>query len=322
MKIRLAICLRDETYQERLIRCLMKHYGDRYEFHVFPNIEAVQQEDFSQYAGYLLEDKDREELHWEDVKLQRVVFLTEEDTYKEVYKLMEQVEKCVATHRIEFTSEKQHKPFIVGVFSTDVPTLQLPFSMLVAEILKEKNKTIFLDLQEFSGFVEAGELALEDMLAMMVANNYVKERAICAIGHDTIGDYVYPLKNTRCLLEITNEVLRKLTKHLIEDLGYEGIVFNLGSIVVNLEEVFQMCDVIFLPVMKKDMGNWRERHFMAELERKENEDVLHRIHRMEVSTVSGTDGDFTRVSQQWKWGPLGESIRKIIWEELNLGTNV
>ena len=322
MKIRLAICLRDETYQERLIRCLMKHYGDRYEFHVFPDIEAVQQEDFSSYAGYLLEDVDKETLHWEEAKLQRVVFLTEEDTYREVYNLMEQVEKCVATHRIEFASEKHNKAFIVGVFSTDVPSLQMPFSMAVAEILREKYKTILVDLQEFSGFVANGELALEDMLAMIVAKNYVKERAICAIGHDVAGDYVYPLKNTRCLLEITNEVLRELTKRLIEDLGYEGIVFNLGSIVVNLEEVFQMCDVIFLPVIKKDAGTWREKRFMEELERKENADVLHRIHRMEVSTVSGTDGDFKRVSQQWKWGPLGESIKTIILEERSLGTNV
>lgn len=322
LKVKIAICLKDAIYQERFMRCLMKHYGERYEFHMFASITELLHEEYHQYAGYILDENDKQELEWEEAKLQKVFFLQEEDKYQEVYRIMEQVERLLLAQEGCVVTNHKIKPIIIAVYSLDIPAVQIPLSKLISEILGEKRKTIFVDLQEYSGFTQEGELGLEDMFAMMLAENYIHGRAISAIGRGAGWDYIYPLRNSRCLLEVTDKALSSMVKYLINDLGYEALVFNLGGIVANLEGVFGLCNKILLPCARNDIGKQREKNFIEELEKKEAQNVLHRIHRMEVPTVSGTDGDWKRIMEQWRWGQVGDALRKVVLEENEVGAHV
>ncbi|MGN1155638.1 MAG: hypothetical protein ACI4TK_05640 [Agathobacter sp.] len=319
MKIKIAICLKDSIYQERFVRCLMNHYAKRYEFHVFKNLPELQEKDVDQYDGFILENCDSMELGWEEEKIQRTLMLAEENKYREVYRIMEAMEMLLSNRGVNLSVEKPVKPRIIGVYSATIPALQLPFAMMLNEILGERKRTIFVDLQEFSGFCQDGELGLEDMMAMAATGNYVRGRTTSAIGHMQQWDYVFPLKNSRCLLEGKKEMFQSLAEHFISELGYEVILLNLGDIAMNLEGVTNICDQLFFLYPKGEAGEWREKRLFDELERKGEQDVLHRIQRMELPTVSGTDGDWKRLYEQWKWGSLGDVLRKIVWEDESRG---
>ena len=114
-------------------------------------------------------------------------------------------------------------------------------------------------------------------------------------------------------------MFQSLTEHFISELGYEVILLNLGDIAMNLEGVTDICDQLFFLYPKGEMGDWREKRLFNELERKGEQDVLHRIQRMELPAVSSTDGDWKKLYEQWKWGSVGDVLRKIIWEEESLG---
>ena len=319
MKIKIAVCLEDSIYQERFVRCLMNHYAEHYEFHVFKDMPELQEKGVDQYEGFILENCNPAELGWEEEKIQRTLMLKEEDKYQEVYRIMETMEMLLSNRGVNLSVEKPAQPHIIGVYSSTIPALQLPFAMMLNEILGERKRTIFVDLQEFSGFCQEGELGLEDMMTMAATGSYVRGRTSSAIGHMQRWDYVYPLKNARCLLEGKKEMFQSLTEHFISELGYEVILLNLGDIAMNLEGVTDICDQLFFLYPKGEMGDWREKRLFNELERKGEQDVLHRIQRMELPAVSSTDGDWKKLYEQWKWGSVGDVLRKIIWEEETLG---
>lgn len=319
MKIRLAICLNDDIYQERFVRCVIKHYAQAYELHVFKDLVELQEEGIHRYDGFILEECKLQELGWDEEKIRRTLLLKEEDKYQEVSRIMEELERLLADLGMNLPVEKRIKPKIFGVYSLAVPALQIPFCVVLNEILAEEKKVIFLDLQEHSGFCKKGELGLDDMMAMATAENYVRSRMQAAIGHMNEWDYVIPLKNTCYLLEGKKELFQSITEKMVLELGYDAVVINLGEIVINQPGLSNLCDQLFVLSPKGSIGEWREKHLIDELERKGEQDVLHRVQRMEIPTVSGTSGEWEKLSEQWKWSNLGNSLRKIVWEEKNLG---
>ena len=55
------------------------------------------------------------------------------------------------------------------------------------------------------------------------------------------------------------------------------------------------------------------------MERRGKEDVIHRIRRIEIPTVSVGDGNWEKLADQWKWGGLGDCLRKLAEEDKSIG---
>lgn len=322
VKIRLAICLEDEVYKERLVRCLMRHYKEQYEFHVYPVFSELMEAKESVFDGYILEKAAQGETELPEKILAKALCLEEEDKYKEVYKLMEEVEALLSNQGVSFAAAQKGKPMVIGVFSMELPTLQLPFAAMLSDILGEKKKTFFLDLQEYSGFLSEGELGMEDMLAMAKTGNYTKGKERLAIGHDENWDYIYPMKNARCLLEAADENISNLVERLETEWGYEAIVINLGALVSSEKKVWSVCDKSYLLCSGKNTKTWREIQFTEEFERRGEDDVLHRIQRMEIPAVSCTGDDWKKLAKQWRWGELGNLVRNTVMGEEIVGKTV
>ena len=107
---------------------------------------------------------------------------------------------------------------------------------------------------------------------------------------------------------------------MTDELGYDTVVLNLGSVVLNQEDVADLCDKLFLLDAKGCAGAWRLQQFAAEVERKGDYSVLHRIQRIEIPSVSGEDKEWRRLCEQWRWSGLGSLLRKIVAEEKEIGT--
>ena len=100
-KIKLAICLEDATYQERLIRCLMNHYKDRYELHIFQGVEELKQLKYWPYQGYILGEKVAEKLELSEEQTASALVLNGNNKYQEVYKLIENLETLIGVDNVK-----------------------------------------------------------------------------------------------------------------------------------------------------------------------------------------------------------------------------
>lgn len=315
-RLKLAICVEDGTYRERFVKCLMNHYREKYEFYVFESYQAFLREDRGQYDAFVLEGSSFEELGWEESKKEQTILLCEENKYWEVYKIMEGLESLPKAGYHKTGAEQAERRKVIGIFSFTTPHLQIPFAATMGTILGETQKTILIDLQEYSGLEisreEKEQLGLEDMMAIATSGNYTKGRLLAAIEHHPPWDYVCPVKNSGCLLEGNSRVIRAVVELLTKELGYETVMINFGTTLVGLDEMPELCDDFYLLCSKGEVGAWREQHFVNEMERRGKTNVLDRICRIEIPSVSGADGDWERIAGQWKWGSVGDSLRRLI----------
>ena len=44
-KSKIAICIGDKKYQDRFVKCIMNHYANRYELHIFTDLEELSSSD-------------------------------------------------------------------------------------------------------------------------------------------------------------------------------------------------------------------------------------------------------------------------------------
>jgi len=319
LKIKLAICLDEDIYQERFVKCLMKHYSKEYEFHIFSSMEELQEEKSAYYDVYILSESDSYKSQWAEEKALRTLWLKEEDKYQEVYRIMELVEIMLSNQGIRPVVPGRELLKVIGVYSLTSPALQFPYATILSDILGEHRKVILLDLQQFSGFAKRGELGMEDAVSMAIAQNFIRGRMQDIIGHTPNWDYIFPFKNSNYLLEGNKDVYESLVRYLEQELGYDTVVINFGEGSMTFSEMKDICHQIFLLCPKGNGCNWREKTWKEELERKGEQDVLHRIQRMEIPSVSCTDMEWDRLVESWKWGSVGDLLRKVINEEKAIG---
>lgn len=326
-KIKIAICIGDAQYQERFVKCLMNHYRERYELHIFEEVAELLAVERRQYAGYILGEEAYQSLGGQEADAANILVLNEENKYQEVYKLMEELELLLGDYLAAVSGGGSAKRRVVGVYSLTHPHMQMPFAALVSGIYAEKGKTILLDFQADSGLraiAKGGEaeLGMEDVMAIAMAGNYSKSRLLSAIGHSRKWDYVYPVKNSRCLQEVSGEMVSNIIHLLSTELEYRTIIVNLGDSAAAICELAEELDACYFLYPKGDGGIWRERNYIEEMERRGKDDVLHRITRVEIPAVSGADADWEGIVEQWKWNNVGNVVRKLVWEEIGGGQAV
>lgn len=323
-KVKLAICIGDDIYQQRFVKCLMNHYREQYELHVFGTLSELIRGNCRQYGGFILGECNLEEIGWDEERKEKTLILSEENKYQEVFKIVEALEIQLGNKKLEGRRTKEFRKKVFGIYSLTIPHMQIPFGAVLASILGEQEKTILIDIQINSGLnvlqeESGGLLGMEDLLAIATSGSYTKGRLLSAICHHQSWDYVYPVKNSTCLLEATGDVVLHMVELLASELEYETIVINFGAVTSEMDKVIALCDTCFFLYSKGDAGIWREKQFIDEIERRGKEDVLHRINRMEIPPISGGDGGWEKVTDQWKWGSMGDGIRKLIREEKVLG---
>lgn len=308
--------MEDEVYQKRFVKCMINHYKDRYELHIFESASEFIEETDKSYRGYILGESVAKKMELSEEQKRKMLVLSEKNKYQEVYKLVETLEILLDD---EMKSSGAMTTCIVGVSSFTVPYLQLPFSAILSGIYGEQGKSVLLDFQANSGLFAAvnnenWDLGMEDVLAMSVMGNYSKSRFLSAIGHYSSWDYVYPVKNSECLEELSGEIIGRIVLFLSKELEYQTIVINFGDGIMDVGEFMSICNHVYLLYPKGDTGNWREKSYVHEMERRGKDDIFHRIHRVEVPSILSADASWEGLVEQWKWNNTGDYLRKVIRE--------
>lgn len=331
-KVKLAICMQDLEYQERFVNCLMNHYRHQYEMHVFTDVEELKESNLFTYSSVIMDEYTIEKMAnfveggVKLICLKEAEYGDEEDAseniictgkYQEVYKISEMIQKITHTQR-SLSYSNLFKKWI-GIYSFTKVQFQIPVSTLLAELYGEKERVIIIDLQPFSGLldmdVQVSRMGLEDILAVASTGNYSKARLLECIGHETNWDYVYPVRNSECLLECTAKLFETALEILEKELGYERIIINFGIEFSGWMDILTQCeDVLFLTGKELDR-NWREKAFCDELQRRDMECIYNKVKHIEVPSTSPSDGKWQTILEKWRYGIFAEGLRQSLSKE-------
>lgn len=331
-KTKLAICIEDEEYEARFVKCVMNHYKDSYEIHVFHSInEAMQEQKFHVIiAG---DGNDFEELKVKN----SILFVLQEngvetapsekeniffvEKYQAVYKIMEELEKQVTQKDSESLGQTgSGKMQMTGVFSVAKESMQIPFTTLLAEILGEKERVLVIDIQPYSGFAtdldwDEETLGMEDLMAVAITGNFTSHRLAASIGHEQKWDFIYPVKNTQCLAETQGEIYLKMIQILQKERGYEKIIINFGGVFPGMLEFMEQCQQIYFLTERKEETSWREAHFFYDIKNQGKAHILQKFCQMEVPVSLVKERSWRQLAKNWLWSALGDRLREINWME-------
>lgn len=342
-KVKLMICIQDEEYESRFVKCVMNHYKESYEIHVFDRmaelVEKVQEMKCVIITGdgdwlnhfsvksqgsvlFVLQENVKEDVEFLD---NEIIFI---EKYQEVYKVMEQVEKMVMKKLLpKVFSVSQKETQWIGVFSLEHEVLQIPFTALLAEILGEKKHVLVIDIQPYSGFVtEIGTgtdvLGMEDLLTITATGIYTDNRLLASLGHEQKWDYIYPVKNIQYLTDADAEQYKKMIHILQKERGYEQIIINFGAGFSGVTEFMKSCDQFYFLTDKKEENNWREQEFFTKMKISNGDEFFERIIWMEMPGTSIRGKTWRILVKEWLWNDLGDQLREIYWVERIDGSNM
>lgn len=337
-KIKLAICMQDKEYQNRFTKCWMNHFKDSYEVHMFTDMEDVTQLKENKFEVFLVDENIDISNEYADL----IVCLMEKEAvieekasyenifriekYQEVYKIEQWIKNKMKELRMSNSDSGYSKKCKwIGVYSLDCEASQLPFAAMTAMEYGEKAKVLVMNLQAISGmmieedeFVEGAScLTMEDLLVAVVTNSYTRARILGGIGHEQNWDYIYPVKNSECLIETDKEIYEKMIQILSRELEYEIIILNFGTIFSGIFDLMELCDDFYFLVTKMDSLTWREKAFREEVRRHGKLEFQQKIKRIEIPYYLMANHTWHHLAQQWRWNQIGDNLRKHMWVEKN-----
>lgn len=331
-KEKIVVCIEDEEYQSRFVKCMMNHYKDRYEIYVVD--EVTELEILLTDVKNIVIISDRETVA-EDLQEKAKVLLLKEDMveeepsecegiqytskYQEVYKIVERIE-MMSEKTIGKACGKRGKKEVsmIGVFSLEKETMQLPFSVLLAETFGDKGAVLLMDLQPYSGLsMEQSELdtpfGLEDLISIASTELYTSNRLMASIGHEQRWDYIIPAKNASCLTEVDGNVYQKIIRILFSEKGYEYVIVNFGALFSGIYEFMEHCEQFYLLKARGDGCSWREKAFLEELRRQGKEEFLRKIKWIDMPKEGIRENSWNQLAKNWLWSELGDQVREQNW---------
>jgi len=334
-KRKLAICLRDLEYQTRFVNCFMNHYKHQYEVHVFTNPEELKSAPSLDFAVIIIGEYNTDEIANFVERGEIILVLTETknevknkehlenlyftEKYQEVYKIAEYLSQLIE-EKTEGDSGSQTLTSckLTGVYSLSKVQYQLPFAALLARLCGETERVLLLDLQAYSGLAlcetEEFHMGLEDLLSIATVGSYSRGRILECIGHEVNWNYVYPARNSQCLMEGSDKLYETITNILGKELGYDRIIINFGVNFTGELDMMENCERVYLLCEKEGQKAWREEVFIKELQDSGKEELCKRLHKTEIAKSSSAQECWETVTEKWYWSAFGESIRRYVRE--------
>lgn len=333
-RVRLGVCMADQEFMDRLTGCLVKHYRQQLELHMFTDISMlwataanvdvalVEGQDLSR--GKPTSDCPVVCLCDAEMPEERggVYFV---EKYQEVNKLVDEIMRHIGEEirNVTQTGSLPVRARTIAVYSLSENEYQLPLAVTLASILSEQERVLLLDLQENSGLsqlvLDQPEAGLEELLVMIEGGKVSQNRMGACIGHLDRLDYVYPAGNTECLCETSAATYRQLIGVMSREMGYDTVILNMGSRFVGFFEVLEESQAIYLLKSRGGLGRWRQKEFMEEMERHGRMQLAQRIQEIEIPVAVGSAMSCERLVEQWKWNDFGDSIRRTMPEVMSCG---
>lgn len=327
-RVRLGVYIPDREYADRFTSCLVNHYQQQLELHMYTDREALQaatgdldvilmeacgleSAQFSCPIVCLADEESPARPGTEEGCVQMV------EKYQEVSRIVDAIMRQIGDE----VRGVQHgggigSARLFAVYSLSENEYQMPLAVTLASILSERERVLILDLQENSGFSQlVGERqgqGLEDLLVMAASGRFASGRMVSCIGHMEQADYVYPVKNTECLCETEGAVYRSLVRVLAQEMGYQTVIVNLGSRFVGFFELLNECQEIYLVKPRGGLAQWRQQEFLGELETHGMEAPGGRLHEVELPVLTNPAISCERLVEQWKWNEFGDRIRGMV----------
>lgn len=242
---------------------------------------------------------------YEDVMTysKKVLVLTEEDCgsfYKNI-KSQENIKKTykyqsvdsILREMIQFVGngeEKTQEIELIGVYSPAGEAVRTKFALSYARILAEDNKTLYCNLEEFSGLEEIlavqGKQTLSDIMYYYRYNKgQITENMKQVIVSYSGIDYIPPTGFAQDIGVMETKELAQMFLELAQECGYKKVVLEISSAVKEQWKLIFACGRVYMPVSDNYFSKQKASDFEKYLLMAGMENLWNRIEKVLIKDM-------------------------------------
>lgn len=247
----MAVCDADSCYAGRFAEVANRVKSIPFEVVAFTSLARLKEFTEKEQVELLLMGDDAEEADLTDVKVERVIRLSEEGTVKDdrpaIYKyqssdsVLREVMACCQVWEQPFTSQTvRSKSRVLGVYSPLSRCGKTSFAFTLGQVLAQNGKALLLSLEECSGLSKLTATVygstLSDVLYYYRQGEYSRLRLSSSIYSWGGLDYVPPVTYAEDLAGLRGNEVAGLVGAIAADGMYEAIVVDLGHFTGGIED--------------------------------------------------------------------------------------
>lgn len=294
----LVICDKESRYAEKLGENISARTELSLKIHTCTDLEHVMELLSDREIHILIIDEVFTQEKREKIQAEQVFVLTKEackdlrSGEKEVYKFQSS-DRILAeifetyfetTNQNILKSVKKSTCKMIAVYSPIHRIGKTTFAVALGKELARKEKTLYLNLEEYAGvegqFMKAEGRNLGDLLYYMrQENGNTALRLSTMLGKLEDLDYIPPILISTDLKEIKFEEWKQLLEAILENSVYENVVLDLGEGVQGLLQILQLCDRIYMPVLDDTVSKRKLNQFEEELRCLQMQDLMQKTHQ-------------------------------------------
>lgn len=297
----LAICDPETTYASRLMEYLNERQVSPFYARAFTSKEALR--DFAGQAEIevLLISSDMALVDLQGLPGGKRIWLTHGQIPAElegepvIYKY-QSAEKIIREILYYYAEEAQpllqaallkEKIQMYGVCSPIGRTGKTTFALALGSLLAEKKRTLYLNLEPYSGFEQmlppVSQWNLGDLLYFLKKGKQGFLYKLKSVT-ESLGrlDYIAPVRSPEDLLSVMEEEWEELLERLISEGEYECLVLDFSDCIQGLPALLEKCSRVYMPVREDGISRAKLKQFEDVLEMRGFEKLRDSIRKVKL----------------------------------------
>jgi len=322
----MAVCDADSCYAGRFAEVANRVKSIPFEVVAFTSLARLKEFTEKEQVELLLVGDNAEEADLTDVKVERVIRLSEEGTVKDdrpaIYKyqssdsVLREVMACCQVWEQPFTSQTvRSKSRVLGVYSPLSRCGKTSFAFTLGKVLAQNGKALLLSLEECSGLSKLTATVygstLSDVLYYYRQGEYSRLRLSSSIYSWGGLDYVPPVTYAEDLAGLRGTEVAGLVGAIAADGMYEAIVVDLGHFTGGIEDTLMLCDLIYMPVKEDAVASAKLEEWKDYLNASGRDCLWEKIRLLKLPRPRLAYSCETYL-EQLLWGEFGDFVRELV----------
>ena len=208
---------------------------------------------------------------------------------------------------------------ILGVYSPVGRCGKTLFSLTLAQEIGEEEKTLYLNMEDYSGFEALMRTTFQCDLTDMVFLAEQEPESFSARLADTIQtvgnfDFIPPAFFPEDIRAVGTAQWTAFLSQLARSGGYRTIVLDIGSNVEDLAGLLKLCSRIYMPILPDPVSRAKVMQFERDMEALSMEQLTAEMIRLYLPVTDVRSAGAGLIDDQ-AYGRMGQFVRRLMEQE-------
>lgn len=201
---------------------------------------------------------------------------------------------------------------LIGVYSPIRRSFRTSFAFALGEVLSEKEKVLYINLEEYSGFNQLLQKNfMMDISDLIFYIGQKKRNFPCKLASMVekagLMDFIPPVISPLDILSVDRETWNTFFNELC-NCDYSRIVVDISDSVSAFLDILSYCRKIYMPVREDTISKAKLEQYEAMLRIMEREDIIERTERLTIPFMNDLSGNLLTLGNS----SLGDFVRSLL----------